>query len=181
MVVASILLAVALWSGMASAQTLSLRAPSIANVDGVFTARFGVAVEELVVLKGELEDGAKLVLTCQVSLTEANDYLPDNELASAEFVSRIEFEQLTKHFVMTLPDRTAPLRGTDLRTLVREGWEHIETPLGSWNMLERGTAYRLTLKTAINEADAPEGIAGLLYFWTWGTGEDSTFQLNFTY
>lgn len=174
-------LAAALGAAPAAAQALSLRAPAIVNVDGVFTARFGVAVEALPVLKGELEDGAKLELTCEVLLREAYEYWPDRELASAEFVSRLSFEPLTKHFVMTLPGRSADLRDTDLAALLRKGWDRIETPLGPWDMLEHGTDYRLVLETTMRDADAPDGISRYVYFWAWDTGNSSTFQLNFTY
>ncbi|WP_285906031.1 DUF4390 domain-containing protein [Pseudodesulfovibrio pelocollis] len=165
----------------ALAQSISLRAPSLANVSGVLTARFGVGVVEPVVLKGELEDGAQLALRCSVSLRAARDYWFDGHLASASFVSTLSRDALSGEFVMTLPGRTTPLRGKDIQALLVEGWGALEVGLGPWDMLERGRKYRLSLDAFMTDADAPEGLSRFIYFWSWDAGAGTSFQLDFTY
>ena len=167
--------------GIAFAQSLSLMAPSLANVDGKLTARFGVTVEDKPVLKGELEDGAELVLKCTVKLFKANDYWLDSELSSSQFESMIRFDALTREFVMTLPGRDVPLRDANISEILEKGWGVIEARLGSWSLLERGTKYSLRLNTTINEQGAPEGMMRFIYFWSWDAGADNSFQLDFTY
>ena len=165
----------------ARAQTISLMAPSIANVSGMLTARFGVAVEEMPVLKGELEDGAQLALRCEVKLYEVSDYWLDSHLSTVVFESALAYEPLSKEFVLTLPGRSSPLRNKDLVALLREGWGVVETPLGPWDLLERGQKYSLRLDTSMSEADAPQGFSRFIYFWSWDTGANNSFQLDFTY
>jgi hypothetical protein len=165
----------------ARAQTISLMAPSIANASGMLTARFGVAVEEMPVLKGELEDGAQLALRCEVRLYEVSDYWFDSHLSTVVFESALAYEPLAKEFVLTLPGRSSPLRNKDLVALLREGWGTVEAPLGPWDMLERGRKYSLRLDTSMSEADAPQGISRFIYFWSWDTGANNSFQLDFTY
>jgi hypothetical protein len=165
----------------ARAQAISLKAPSLANVSGVLTARFGINVDEVVVLKGELEDGAHLALRCSISLHKTRDYWLDGHLASASFVSMLSREPLSGEFVMTLPGRAAPLRGKDLPALLAEGWGAVEVGLGPWDMLERGRKYSLSLDAFMNDADAPEGVSRFIYFWSWDAGAGTTFQLDFTY
>ncbi|NDV19920.1 DUF4390 domain-containing protein [Pseudodesulfovibrio sp. JC047] len=165
----------------ASAQSLSLMAPSLANVDGRLTARFGVTVEEKPVLKGELEDGAVLVLKCSVKLFEESTYWLDSEISSELFESQLEFDPLTQEFVMTLPGRETPLRNKNLGHLLDQGWSVIEAGLGSWALLDRGTKYSLRLHTSMTEKDAPEGFMRYVYFWSWDAGANNSFQLDFTY
>ncbi|MFH1914034.1 MAG: DUF4390 domain-containing protein [Pseudomonadota bacterium] len=165
----------------ALAQSISLRAPSLANVSGVLTARFGVGVVEPVVLKGELEDGGQFVLRCSVSLRSARDYWFDGHLASATFVSTLSRDALSGEVVMTLPGRTTPLRGKDIQALLIEGWGALEVGLGPWDMLERGSKYRLSLDAFMTDADAPEGLSRFIYFWSWDAGAGTSFQLDFTY
>ncbi len=165
----------------AQAQTLSLISPAIANENGTLTARFGVSVVEKPILKGELEDGAELVLKCYVSLEEVSDYWINNTVASAEFVSVITFEALTKDFVMTIPGQPTPIKNSDLEALLKQGWGTIETKLGPWAALERGQQYSLSVNTTMHEAGTPEGISRFIYFWSWDTGADTTFILNFKY
>ena len=174
-------LTILLLATQAQAQTLSLMAPAIADVGGMFTARFGVGVEEKPILKGELEDGAEFVLRCEIDLYETSDYWLDSHVSSAVFESVLKYESLTREFVVTLPGRTAPLRGTDLPALLKTGWGNIEARLGPWDMLTRGRKYSLRLKTTMNETDAPRGISRFIYFWSWDAGADTTFHLNFTY
>lgn len=174
-------LAVLILASVAAAQTLNLMAPSLANSSGQLTARFGVTVEEKPILKGELEDGAELVLKCEVELYEGNEYWLDHQIAEATFESSLKFDALTKEFVMTLPDRDKPLRNTNIEQLVAEGWGTIEASLGEWNMLERGERYSLVLNTSMNEKDAPEGFSRFIYFWSWDAGASNSFQLDFVY
>lgn len=165
----------------AMAQTLSLMAPAIANDNGSLTARFGVTVVEKPILKGELEDGAVLVLKCAIELFEEMDYWLDSTVSAASFESTLKYDQLTKEFVMTVPGRETPLRDKDIESLLRKGWASIKIKLGPWSMLERGQAYSLRLITTMNEAGAPEGFSRFIYFWSWDAGADNTFHLNFTF
>nr|WP_321513254.1 DUF4390 domain-containing protein [uncultured Pseudodesulfovibrio sp.] len=176
-----IVLASLLFTGIASAQSLSLMAPSLANVNGRLTARFGVTVEEKPVLKGELEDGAVLVLKCSVKLFEENTYWLDSELSSVQIESELQFDALNQEFVMTLPERETPLRNKDLGKLLEQGWGVLEARLGSWALLDRGTHYSLRLQTSMIEKDAPEGVMRFVYFWSWDAGANNSFQLDFTY
>ncbi|MCJ2165623.1 MULTISPECIES: DUF4390 domain-containing protein [unclassified Pseudodesulfovibrio] len=176
-----VVLVILLLAGSALAQSLSLMAPSLANVRGRLTARFGVAVEEKPILKGELEDGGVLVLKCQVRLIEANDYWFNRVISEAQFESILKFDPLTRDFIMSLPDRETLLRNTDLGKLLDEGWGTIEASLGEWALLDRGRKYSLLLHTSMNEQDAPEGVMRYIYFWSWDAGADNSFQLDFTF
>jgi hypothetical protein len=174
-------LAVLLLAGIACAQSLSLKAPTLANVNGRLTARFGIVVEDRPILKGELEDGAVLVLKCEVKLLEPRDYWLDRDISEVNFQSRLSFDPLTTEFVMTLPDRQTPLRNKDLGAVLEEGWGTIGATLGSWSLLDRGKKYSLRLHTSMNEEDAPEGVMSFFYFWSWDAGADNAFQLDFTF
>jgi hypothetical protein len=174
-------LAVLILAGVALAQSLSLKAPTLANVNGRLTARFGIVVEDTQILKGELEDGAVLVLKCEVKLLEPRDYWMDRDISEVRFQSRLSFDPLTREFIMTLPDRLTPLRGKDLSAILDEGWGTIGTTLGSWTLLDRGKKYSLRLHTSMNEEDAPEGMMRFFYFWSWDAGADNAFQLDFTF
>lgn len=174
-------LAICIFATAALAQTLSLKAPSLANENGALIARFGVVVEDEPILKGELEDGAELTLKCEVELHEKNEYWLDRKIASTTFLSTLNFDALEKEFTMTLPGRDTLLRNSDLGALLDNGWTIIKATLGPWSMLERGRTYSLMLDTSMNEADAPEGITRFIYFWSWDTGANNSFQLDFTY
>jgi len=174
-------LAVFLFTAVAQAQTLSLMAPSIANDNGALVARYGVSVVEKPILKGELEDGAELILKCAIELFEVSDYWLDSTVSSAEFESVLKYDHLTKEFLMTLPGRENPLRNKDIEALLLKGWGSIKATLGPWNVLKRGQQYSLRLITTMNEADAPQGISRFIYFWSWDAGADNTFHLNFTF
>lgn len=175
------LLAVFALASAALAQGLSLKPPSLANVNGRLTARFGVAVEELPILKGELEDGLELELSCDIGLYRTNDYWMDDEIASGVFVSALRHDPLTREYVMTLPRGGQPLRNTDIKELLSDGWGAIEIGLGSWALLDRGVKYSLRLNTSMNEKDAPDGVMRYIYFWSWNPGAENSFQLDFTY
>jgi len=174
-------LCLAMLTGAAQAQSLMLKAPSLANMHGRLTARFGVAVEEIPILKGELDDGVQLVLKCRIRLSKDNDYWLDNKVSEANFKSEIKYDALAQEYVMTLPDREKPLKSKDLKQILTKGWGTIETILGPWTLLDRGQKYSLRVSTSMNEKDAPEGVMRFIYFWSWDAGSNNTFQLDFTF
>jgi len=173
--------AILLMADCAMAHTLSLTAPSLANVRGRVTARFTVAVEELPVLKGELMDGEVLMLKCRVQLSESNDYWLDDEVTSALFWSTLKYDSLTRQFVMKSSDRADELRGADIGSLLQEGWTGIEVVLGSWALLDRGEKYSLVVETILNEYGAHEGVMKYILFWDWDSASTNSFQLDFTH
>ena len=168
-------------TGAAWAKTLSLSAPSIANEGGDLVVRFGVVVEDLPILKGELDDGLTLRLSCEAALSRDFDYWMDSHITSATFESQISRDALAGEYVMELPGLERPLRNVDLRELLRQGWSDIAVKLGPWETLTRGHTYNLRLTNLIEDAEAPEGLTRYLYFWSWDAGSDSSFQLKFTY
>lgn len=174
-------LTVLLLCSAAMAQTMSLRAPTIANDNGALKARFGVQVKEKPILMQELEDGHVLVLKCAVELFEVSDYWFDSTVSEASFESTISYDRLSREYSLILPGRPSPMRSKDLSKLLHDGWSSIETTLGPWNMLEDGEEYSLRLITTMNEKDAPEGLMRILYFWSWDAGSDNTFHLNFRF
>lgn len=175
------LLLVLLSGGAALAQTLSLRAPDIANDNGALKVHFGVTVVEKPVLRQDLEEGRELVLKSVIELFRVRDYWLDSTVGTSSFVSTLGYDRLTREFTLTLPGESAPLRDKSLDSLLKKGWGRIEINLGPWNMLEAGEDYSLRLITTMNEKDAPEGFYRFLYFWSWDAGSDNTFHLNFTF
>ncbi|BCS89159.1 DUF4390 domain-containing protein [Pseudodesulfovibrio sediminis] len=169
------------WVGPVLAQTLTLTAPSLANVRGRLTARFGVSVAELPVLKGELMDGDVLVLKCRVGLYKDSAYWLDDEISMAYFWSSVKYDTATNEFVMKLASEEALLRGSDLGQLLARGWSKLEIQLGSWALLDRGQKYSLKIDTSLKEQGAHEGLMRYVFFWDWESGSDNSFQLDFTY
>lgn len=170
-----------LLTSTAFGQGLNLMTPAIANVSGVLTARFGVTVEERPALRKGLENGAKLVLKSRVRLFRVKDYWMDSLIAASNYESVLQYEPLSKEFILTLPGHHGPLRSDDLFSLISEGWAVIEASLCPWSELVKGEHYSLRMDISMNEADAPDGLSGLLYFWSWNSGANNTFELDFIY
>lgn len=179
--IAAVVLVTLLLASAAQARSLSLKPPSLANTKGWITARFGVAVEDLPILKGELEDGATLVLTCEVGLLEGRDYWLDREVASGRYICELHFDALKREYVLTPARGGQAVRGRDIGKLLEAEWGSIEVGLGSWALLQRGSHYSLRIRTIMNEKDAPDGIMRYIYFWSWDAGAENSFQLDFTY
>lgn len=165
----------------ASAQTLSLSAPALANKDGALAARFGVMVKDLGHLRQELENGSDIELRCDVALYRVSDYWLDSTLAETELSSILSYDSLKREYVLTLPGNREKLRDTDMNALLDRGWSTLEVGLGSWDRLIRGSTYSLRLAVDLVEADAPRGLTRYLYFWSWDTGAGTTFELTFKY
>lgn len=178
---AAVVLAALMLASPCLAQSLTLKPPSLADAGGRITARFGVSVEDVPILKGELEDGLALVLVCEVGLYRENDWWLSSRVASGKLTSGLRFDPLKQEYVMTTPGGGQPLRDKDLVKLLEKGWGDVEVALGSWALLEKGQKYSLRLFTSMNEEDAPDGILRYLYFWSWNPGAENSFQLDFTY
>jgi len=170
-----------LWTAVAAAQSLVLSNLVVDNQAGSLMARFGVAVDGVAEITDALQHGTTLGLTCKARLTSRSGLFGSPQLAAAEMTSRLKYDALSKEYSLTLPRREAPLKNTRLDELLRAGWGELTLDMGSWQLLERGRGYTLSLDIRLHQTDIPNWFKRNLFFWSWDVAPSTSYQLHFEY
>jgi len=168
------------WSaGPAFAQELLLSNLVLNNFEGKIRVRFGVEPTGLDHIRQALAAGERLSLVCAAKLAIKRDYVWNREVSGARWES--ELRRLKGgDFVVTLPGQ-GHMADKDLATLFRKAWNEILVDLGSWDRLERGQTYVLTLELSLVRLDVSPWLKKSLFFWPFDAASPVSYQLDFTY
>lgn len=169
-----------LWSaGSAFAQELLLSNLVLNNFEGKIRVRFGVEPTGLDRIRQALAAGERLSLVCSARLAVKRDYVWNREVSGARWES--EVRQLRGgDFVVALPGQGS-MADKDLAGLFRKAWNEILVDLGSWDRLERGQRYVLTLELTLVRQDISPWLKKGLFFWPFDAASPVSYQLDFTY
>lgn len=181
-VFAALALALAALLGVAApavAQELLLTNLVLNNYEGRIRVRFGIEPSGLERINQALAAGERLTLRCKARLALRRDYVWNQEVSAAGWES--ELRRLKGgDFVVNLPGQ-GPMADKDLAVLFRKHLSEILIDLGSWDRLERGVTYVLTLELALTRPDVSPWLKNGLFFWSFDAARPVSYQLDFTY
>lgn len=173
------LLATVCVAGTAQAQELLLSNLVLNNFEGRIRVRFGVEPSGLDRIRQSLAAGERLVLRCRAKLALKRDYVWNEAVSTALWES--ELRRLKGgDFVATLPGQ-GTVADRELAPLFRKAWNEILVDLGSWDRLERGQTYVLSLELALVRLDVSPWLKKGLFFWSFDAASPVSYQLDFTY
>lgn len=161
------------------AQELLLTNLVLNNYEGRIRVRFGIEPSGLERISQFLASGERLSLYCRARLAQKRDYVWDQEVSSATWASELR-RLKSGDFVVTLPNQ-GPMADKDLGALFRKHLSEILIDLGSWDRLERGVTYVLTLDLALGRPDVSPWLKNGLFFWSFDAARPVSYQLDFTY
>lgn len=170
----------AVWAaGPAHAQELLLSNLVLNNFEGKIRVRFGVEPTGLDRIRQVLEAGERLSLVCVAKLAVKRDYVWNRPVSDARWISEVR-RLRGGDFVVTLPGQGS-MADRDLAPLFRKAWNEILVDLGSWDRLERGQTYVLTLELTLARLDVSPWLKKGLFFWPFDAASPVSYQLDFTY
>lgn len=165
--------------GRAWAQELLLTNLVLNNYEGRIRVRFGIEPSGLDRISQALLAGERLNLRCKAKLAMRRDYVWNQEVSSATWDSQLG-RLKGGEFVVTLPGQ-GPVADKDLGKLFHKNLSEILIDLGSWDRLERGVTYVLTLELALTRPDVSPWLRNGLFFWSFDAARPVSYQLDFTY
>uniref|UniRef100_I2Q1P3 DUF4390 domain-containing protein n=1 Tax=Desulfovibrio sp. U5L TaxID=596152 RepID=I2Q1P3_9BACT len=163
----------------AFAQELLLSNLVLNNFEGKIRVRFGVEPTGLDRIRQVLVAGERLSLVCVARLAVKRDYVWNREVSGAKWESEVR-RLKGGDFVVSLPGQ-GPMADKDLAALFRKAWNEILVDLGSWDRLERGQTYVLTLELTLVRQDISPWLKKGLFFWPFDAASPVSYQLDFTY
>ena len=163
----------------AAAQELLLTNLVLNNYEGRIRVRFGIEPSGLERINQALSAGERLTLRCKARLSQRRDYVWNQEVSAAAWESELR-RLRSGDFVVNLPGH-GPMADKNLGTLFRKHLSEILIDLGSWDRLERGVTYVLTLELALTRPDVSPWLKNGLFFWSFDAARPVSYQLDFTY
>lgn len=165
----------------AHAQRIGLSNLVVDNQEGRVKVRYGVDIKAVDAVREALQAGDTLALECKAKLSRKRDYAWNTQVAEAETISRLTLHE-GGPFEIHLPvGRQERYRGRDLALVMKEAWGAMTLDLGSWESLERGGSYSLTLEIRMVRQDVSAWLKGALFFWNFDAVPPVKYQLDFSY
>lgn len=165
----------------ASAQVVSLESIAANKAGDALAAGFGVSLAGADEIAETLRNGVPLRLQCRASISLKRRYFFDTTLGEGGLVADLQYDALTKEYILMKPGPEKPVRNTDLAALLKEGWKSFSIPLCQWDMLQRGTTYELVVEASLLPQDVPDWFTRTFLFWSWQGGPSATSTLEFRY
>jgi len=161
------------------AQELLLNNLVLNNFEGKIWVRFGVEPTGIEPIRQALLAGEQLALVCKARLSLKRDYVWNHEVSHARWESRLR-RLKGGEYAIDVPGQGA-VADKELHALFRKAWGEILIDLGSWDRLERGQNYSLTLELTLTRPDVSPWLKKGLFFWPFDAATPVSYQLDFTY
>jgi len=151
------------------------------NQNGTVRAGFHILVNNIDPLQDALESGSVFELTCAGELYSKRPAMWDKLIATGRYVCTISANPLAKECILDDGVRRHTVSFDSLRKDLIKQWTGLSLPLGSWNMIERNSVYRVVLKMKIVRKNVPQWVSNTLFFVDWELLPETAYELEFDY
>lgn len=181
-----IILGLVLMSNLFSASVL--RADSIAitdlgvdNAQGSVSLGFSVAINDMAPLMEALQNGGQYEVRCFGKLYKRRLGFWDEFLADAEYSCTVASKPIARECVVTDHRGNHTFDFDGLQEELNRYWSRLSLPMGSWDIIERGKAYRVVLTFSVTRTNVPGWVSKPLFFVSWDLVPEVVYVLDFDF
>lgn len=165
-----------------------LRADSIAltdlgvdNAQGSVSVGFSVVINEIAPLMEALQNGGQYEVRCSGKLYKRRLGFWDAFLAEAEYSCTVASKPIARECVVTDHRGSHTFEFTGLEDELNRFWSRLSLPMGSWDAIERGKAYRVVLTFSVTRTNVPGWVSKPLFFVSWDLVPEVVYVLDFDF
>lgn len=152
--------------GMAEGIELRLSDPMVSIVGKKLSVSFGVEVDGQTQLRAMLRDGAIIALEAECILSRKRSMWLNDSVSTEIYSSILSYDQLTREFLLHMPDESNPKRDRKLSRLLSDNWHDITISLNSLPLAAQppNSSYRMDLKVSLRHRENPPWLEKTLLF-----------------
>jgi len=165
-----------------------LRADSIAiadlgvdNAQGSVSLGFSVAISDMAPLMEALQNGGQYEVRCSGKLYKRRLGFWDEFLADAEYLCTVASKPIARECVVTDHRGSHTFDFDGLQDELNRFWSRLSLPMGSWDIIERGKAYRVVLTFSVTRTNVPGWVSKPLFFVSWDLVPEVVYVLDFDF
>lgn len=165
-----------------------LRADSIAitdlgvdNAAGAVSVGFSIAVNDMAPLMEALQNGGDYEVRCTTKLYHRRAGFWDSFLSEGAYTCLLSSKPIARECQVqdSRGSQTFPFQG--LQGELNRFWSRLSIPMGSWDMIERGAAYRVVLTFRVTRTNIPNWVSKPLFFVSWDLIPEVVYEFDFDF
>lgn len=161
-------------------QNFLLKSFALGGTDKYLEVNLRLAVSEEHNLAYMLRDGAKMEMSCRVSLLRKRTFWSSELLAENAVYNRLTYDLLLREFVLSAENQP-PTRNESFRRLMAETWENLCIPLDNPAGLTQDEDYVVKVTVDLKHTEMPPWLTRSILFWSDEIIAPTTFELDLNY
>ena len=161
-------------------QNFLLKGFSLSGTDKHLEINLRLAVSEEHNLAYMLRDGAKMEMSCQVSLLRKRTFWSNELLTENVIYNRLTYDLLLREFALSAQGQPS-IRNESFRRLMAETWENLCIPLDNPAGLTQDENYVVKVTVDLKHTEMPPWLTRSILFWSDEIIPPTTFELDLNY
>ena len=167
--------------GVAWASPVSVTGLGVDNSAGKVSVGFSITVEDMKPLMDALSNGGDYEVSCTSKLYHRRAGFWDSFLSEASYTCVLSSKPIARECQVLDNRGTHTFHFKDLKEDLNKYWSSLAIPMGSWDMIERGAAYRIVMTFRITRTNIPNWVSKPLFFVSWDLVPEIVYEFDFDF
>lgn len=163
------------------ADSISLTDLGVDNAQGSVSVGFSIVVDDLTPLMDALQNGGHYEVSCTGKLYKRRLGFWDVFLSEAQYTCTVESKPIARECLVTDQRGAQTFDFSELQSELNRFWSRLSLPMGSWDSIERGQAYRVVLTFSVKRTNVPGWVSKPLFFVSWDLVPEVVYILDFDF
>lgn len=167
--------------GAAGANGLAITDLGVDNSAGAVSVGFSIVVTDMAPLMEALKNGGEYRVQCTTRLYHRRAGFWNSFLSEGAYSSVITSKPIARE-CQVLDERgthTYPFQG--LQEELNRHWSRLSIPMGNWDRIERGSAYRVVMTFRVTRTDISSWVSKPLFFVSWDLVPEVVYEFDFDF
>lgn len=146
------------------AETVTISDLGVDNAQGAVSVGFSIVVDDIAPLLQALQDGGDYDVLCTARLYKRRGGFWDTFLTEGSYSCTISSKPIARECLVLDKRGSHTFEFASLKTDLNRFWSRLSMPMGSWDLIERGNAYRVEMTFRISRTNIPAWVSKPLFF-----------------
>lgn len=165
----------------ACASSVSITDLGVDNAAGAVSVGFSIVVNDMAPLMEALQNGGDYEVSCTSKLYHRRAGFWDSFLSEASYSCVLSSKPIARECQVQDSRGVHTFHFKGLQEQLNTFWSRLSIPMGSWDMIERGAAYRVVLTFRITRTNIPNWVSKPLFFVTWDLVPEVMYEFDFDF
>lgn len=165
----------------ARANSISITDLGVDNAAGAVSVGFSIVVNDMAPLMEALQNGGDYEVHCAAKLYHRRAGFWDSFLSEGSYSCMVSSKPIARECQVQDGRGVHTFDFQGLQDELNRHWSRLSIPMGSWDMIERGAAYRVVLTFKITRTKIPAWVSKPLFFVSWDLIPEVVYELDFDF
>lgn len=165
----------------ARASSISVSDLGVDNAAGAVSVGFSIVVNDMAPLMEALKNGGDYEVRCTSKLYHRRAGFWDSFLSEAAYSCVISSKPIARECQIRDGHGTHTFPFQGLQEQLNRYWSKLSIPMGSWDMIERGSAYRVVLTFKVTRTNLSAWVSKPLFFVSWDLVPEVVYEFDFDF